>query len=56
MKDYTKIMTREDARKLSDDELRAAIEQKYGSEWSPYDFERDEPLGEEFLDRLWRAG
>ncbi len=54
MKNYTEI-TREEARKLSDDELRAALEQKYGLEWSPYDFERGEPLGEEFFGRVVRG-
>lgn len=52
MKDNAKKVTREEARKMSEEELDAALEQKYGSEWSLADLARSDPLTEEFYYRI----
>ena len=55
MKPNAEVMTREEAKALSDEELDRAIERKYGASWSPADFERGDPIGDEFLYRIARG-
>lgn len=55
MKPNAEVMTREEAKALSDEELDRVIERKYGTSWSPADFERGDPIGDEFSDRISRG-
>ena len=41
-----------DYKEMSDDEIWEEIEKKYGKNWDPKNFEDDDPLKNEWLDRV----
>lgn len=49
-------MSNEDLEKMTDEELDEAIAKKYGEDWDPANFEKGDPLGDEFFRRIVIAG
>ncbi len=49
-------MGNEDLKELTDEELYEAIAKKYGENWSPASFEKEDPLANEFFRRVVIAG
>ena len=42
--------------KMTDEELDEAIAKKYGEDWDPANFEKGDPLADEFFRRIGIAG
>ena len=42
--------------KMTDEELDEAIAKEYGEDWDPANFEKGEPLADEFFRRIGIAG
>lgn len=48
-------MSNEDLKKMTDEELDKIIAKKYGEDWNPADFEKGDPLADEFFRRISMA-
>ena len=48
-------MSNEDLKKMADEELDKIIAKKYGEDWNPADFEKGDPLADEFFRRISMA-
>ena len=42
--------------KMTDEELNEAIAKEYGEDWDPANFEKGDPLADEFFRRIGIAG
>lgn len=49
-------MSNADLEKMTDEELDEAIAKKYGEDWDPANFEKRDPLADEFFRRIGIAG
>ncbi len=42
----------QDVKSMTDEELDAALEKKYGKDWAPSEVDKDDELFKEFIERI----